>query len=628
MTHISSPDKFTTQLKMISRQQYHGTHRKLVLAFDVGTTYSGISYSILDPGEVPEIKGVTRHDFVSPSSEPCSFSFRFPAQENVGGDSKIPSILYYDLDGELRAVGAEALQEHIVEEAEDNGWIKLEWWKLHLRPKHLVSSHVSDDDIPALPLNKSAVQVLGEFMKYLYRCAQTYIQDTHSREVWKSIENDIDFVLTHPNGWEGAQQSDIRRAAIIAGLIEDTVDGHSRLQLLTEGEASLHFCLGNGLTADFLKNGQGVIVVDAGGGTVDLSAYCMTVSPDSFEEIAPTECRLQGSVFISRRARAFLQEKLKRSIFGTSANIDNMVNVFDKSTKLKFRNPDDPSYIRFGGVKDRDLAVGIRSGQLKLPGSEVAVFFEPSIQCIIDAIEQQSQAAYKNISSVFLVGGFAASDWLFSRLQKYLSWSGINLCRPDSHVNKAVADGAVSFYLDHCVSVRVAKWTYGTSCRVRFNPLDEEHCSRIDTVYTDFSGLRFVPKAFSPILAKGTRVTEDIEFERSYFEDRIAVEYCDRITTDILCYRGESQDPAWRDIEPEMFSTLCHITADTSQMAKALRPLHGPGGTRYYRLSYRIVLLFGLTELKAQIDWMENGEQKRSPAKVVYDHDMTIACLN
>jgi hypothetical protein len=126
-------------------------------------------------------------------------------------------------------------------------------WKLHLRPKHLVSSHVSDDDIPALPLNKTAVQVLGEFMKYLYRCAQTYIQDTHSPEVWKSIKNDIDFVLTHPNGWEGAQQSDIRRAAIIAGLIEDTADGYSRLQLLTEGEASLHFCLGNGIAADFLK---------------------------------------------------------------------------------------------------------------------------------------------------------------------------------------------------------------------------------------------------------------------------------------------------------------------------------------------------------------------------------------
>jgi molecular chaperone DnaK (HSP70) len=113
---------------MISRQPYHGTHRKLVLAFDVGTTYSGISYSILDPGEVPEIKGVTRHDIVYPSTEPSSFSSRFPAQDHVGGDSKIPSILYYDQDGELRAVGAEALQESVIEQAEEEGWAKLEWF--------------------------------------------------------------------------------------------------------------------------------------------------------------------------------------------------------------------------------------------------------------------------------------------------------------------------------------------------------------------------------------------------------------------------------------------------------------------------------------------------------------------
>ena len=64
-----------------SRSAFRGRGRKLVLAFDVGTTYSGISYryaniqteadgrysmihlilnSVLDPGVIPEIKGVTR----------------------------------------------------------------------------------------------------------------------------------------------------------------------------------------------------------------------------------------------------------------------------------------------------------------------------------------------------------------------------------------------------------------------------------------------------------------------------------------------------------------------------------------------------------------------------------------
>jgi len=49
---------------MFPRQPYRGLSRKLVLAFDVGTTYSGISYCILDPGEIPKIAPVTRSVFV------------------------------------------------------------------------------------------------------------------------------------------------------------------------------------------------------------------------------------------------------------------------------------------------------------------------------------------------------------------------------------------------------------------------------------------------------------------------------------------------------------------------------------------------------------------------------------
>ena len=56
----------------------------------------------------------------------CS-SFRYPAQEHVGGDNKIPSILYYDRQGTARAIGAEALQQHIIEQAEEENWVKLEW---------------------------------------------------------------------------------------------------------------------------------------------------------------------------------------------------------------------------------------------------------------------------------------------------------------------------------------------------------------------------------------------------------------------------------------------------------------------------------------------------------------------
>ena len=42
-------------------QPYSGSARKLVFGIDVGTTFSGVAYTILDPGEVPKILGVTRY---------------------------------------------------------------------------------------------------------------------------------------------------------------------------------------------------------------------------------------------------------------------------------------------------------------------------------------------------------------------------------------------------------------------------------------------------------------------------------------------------------------------------------------------------------------------------------------
>lgn len=81
--------------------------------------------------------------------------------------------------------------------------------------------------------------------------------------------------------------------------------------------------------------------------------------------------------------------------------------------------------------------------------SDVAPLFEPSAAAIIEAIEEQRDTATKTISvrfhllcllrllnepqTVFLVGGFAASEWLFVRLQNHLKSLNLNFSRPDSH---------------------------------------------------------------------------------------------------------------------------------------------------------------------------------------------------
>ncbi|KAF8177810.1 hypothetical protein K438DRAFT_1978424 [Mycena galopus ATCC 62051] len=477
-----------------ARKPYSGP-RALVFGIDVGTTFSGLSYSILERGQVPVIRPITR----------------FPGQQDVGGDSKVPTAIFYDREGIVRAEGADTTLPAKIFEADDQGWEHAQWFKLHLRT-------TSDGiEIPPLPHRKTATSVLADFLRYLYECSKTFIAETHTNghALWMSLEGHIRFVMAHPNGWEGRQQRQMRDAAVVAGLIPNTDAGHERLQFVTEGEASLHFCIQNGLATHAISSGKGVVVVDAGGGTIDLSTYRVVNKSGGhqvYEEIAPPQCLFQGSIYVTQRARSYFEALLGHSKYVD--DIDDIAQIFDTSAKLSFRG-EDFAFIKFGTRHDNDPSLNIRNGQLKIPGflgslstsyrqSDVEELFEPSISAVVEAVTEQCISAcdVTRVSSVFLVGGFASNDWLFLQLKTRLQSVGLDVTRPDAHLNKAVADGAVSFYIDHHVSVRVARFTYGMKCSEAYNPNNGEHATRVESLYRGVSGESLIPGRFSAILKK------------------------------------------------------------------------------------------------------------------------------
>ena len=65
-----------------------------------------------------------------------------------------------------------------------------------------------------------------------------------------------------------------------------------------------------------------------------------------------------------------------------------------------------------------------------------------------------------------------------------------------------MADGAVSFFLDHFVAVRVSKYPYGIEANIPFNPHNAEHTRRVGRSYVSLSGHKRIPGYFSTILAK------------------------------------------------------------------------------------------------------------------------------
>ncbi|KAJ3480295.1 hypothetical protein NLI96_g8449 [Meripilus lineatus] len=448
--------------------------------------------------------------------------------------------------------------------------------------------------------------------------------DTHAngQALWRAVEHDLQLVLSHPNGWEGAQQTKMRTAAIHGGLIPDTDEGRARIRFVTEGEASLHACVLNGLAEDVLANpaGHGFIVADAGGGTLDISSYAIRgTSPLVIEEIAPPDCVFAGSVFVSRRARNFFEDKLRNSKYGTPDSLDHITKRFDETTKRLFRDIKETQFVHFGSPLDKDTNAGIRMGQLKLTGAEVAALFEPSIEAAVASIKAQIEASGGQIKSVWLVGGFAASPWLFSQLQEHLSPFGVAVSRPDTQTSKAVADGAIGFYCDHHVSARMSKFMYGVEYLREYDPKDDEHVARKSRLFELPSGPKLLPDAFDCILARGLKVKESTVFSRKYCTEVTNLSTLSVFEVEIWCYRGGNVTPKWILRNADNFSTLCYVRADLSPLAGSAQAKSGKGGKTYWTIVFSIEIHFGLTEFKARIKWTDNQKIKYGPASIVYN---------
>jgi hypothetical protein len=87
--------------------------------------------------------------------------------------------------------------------------------------------------------------------------------------------------------------------------------------------------------------------------------------------------------------------------------------------------------------------------------------------------------------------------------------------------NKAVADGTVSYYIDHFVTTRVAKYSYGTRSSLPYDPSDPEHLSRPHAIYTDLTGHQKIRGSFDVILPK----VEAVTLTRTGFDAKSCLEY-------------------------------------------------------------------------------------------------------
>ncbi|KAJ6632564.1 hypothetical protein B0H10DRAFT_2159684 [Mycena sp. CBHHK59/15] len=480
------------------RAPYAGLTRKLVISVDVGTTFTATSFCLLQPGNVPKFEEI----------------LRWPKQATP--DAKVPSVLYYDKNGRPKAFGAETEDEDTIIEAEENDWMKAEWWKLKLRPAHLPL--IRNLTLPPLPPNVTVDDIFVHHLGYVKEQVKAYITATYGDggNIWDALSPTMYIILTTPNGWEGSQQNRMRQAAIKAGLVDS--EGGRRVRFVTEAEAAVLYAADSGSVGDWLVDDGQLVLCDCGGGTIDITGYKINAVKPSLklEESSASRCYLAGAVFVTQAAKRFFQDRLRGTEWDTEEAMQRIVYHFDRNAKKKFSEGDTVCYVQLDGHKSNP-ALGITRGRLKITGTEMASFFADSLKEITDGLEIAFENGGRLADKVILVGGLASSPYMYKKLVDWGNNFGISVSRPDGPTVKAVANGALAWHLDSSVGSRIAKYHYGITIVVPHDPSNSDHTNR--PTFKNLDGVTNVGSAWSGIVKKASvneKLSTSKEFTSSY----------------------------------------------------------------------------------------------------------------
>ena len=264
---------------------------------------------------------------------------------------------------------------------------KVEWFKLQLMLSG--NTYIDPINLPPLPPGKSEIDVAADYLYKLRQAMRNQLQKTLG-EVFTREERNIRYYLTVPAIWNDAGKAATRAAAIQAGFLRDEND--PRLTLISEPEAAALFCAKTGLLN--LKIGDAILIVDCGGGTVDLIAYEVEEEqPFSVAECTTGSGDSCGSTALNRNFSNILRAKIRKMKLPDGSRTAGKVYAkcimdFENRIKADFRNNGQKWAVDVGIEADFHDA-GIEDGYMTFTNEEILQCFEPVVNRILELVRNQ-----------------------------------------------------------------------------------------------------------------------------------------------------------------------------------------------------------------------------------------------
>lgn len=441
-----------------------GSISNMIAAIDFGTTYSGYAFG-----------------FKNELDEDPTQVFCFQWHGNGGIMSlKLPTTVLLNGEKELVAFGYEAEEMYSGDEHLD--YLYFHRFKMMLydqirKERLTMDAKVKDirgREMPALEIFTHAVK----FMKnHLFK-------NLEGRGI-KVDDFKIIWVLTVPAIWDDPAKQFMRKAAEQAGI------PRKDLRIALEPEAASIWCktipvekLNQGAIVSF-QEGTKYLVLDAGGGTVDITIH-EVIKEGKLKELARASGGDWGGISVDAAFEEALMEIVGKDLMDTfrqhhTVDYLELFRNFELKKRSKKESDDVILYVPVSFVdicEDLDKLIArsnfqgsmeLELDKLRIKPSTFDSFFTPTCRRVVKHVQNLLQSSKaEGVEFILMVGGFSESPVLQDAIKDAFS-PQYRVVIPQE-AGLTVLRGAVLFGNDpEVIACRIAQRTYGIATTSLFD---------------------------------------------------------------------------------------------------------------------------------------------------------------
>lgn len=448
---------------------------EVVAAIDFGTTYSGYAYSMTD-------------DYKKDKLNISSAQWKSATMISP----KTPTSVLLNSDKALVAFGYDAESEYtlLAEKNEHENYYYFRRFKMELfneirDSKLTLKTTIRDINDKRLP----AIDVFAHAIRYLQQHLLDYL---NSRGMETIDQQKIHWVLTIPAIWDDPAKQFMREAAKRANIPSEN------LTMALEPEAASIYCKHLSLekgedqkSFSVFQEGSRYLVLDAGGGTVDITIH--EIQKDGkIRELELASGGPWGGTYVDKAFYRVLSEILGPEEFETYQRehaLDIMEIYREFELQKRFLEPgceqgDQKTSSRNITIKmpvtlknyckkihNKDIQVVTSEAscgegftwnldKLRISSKRLSDMFSEVCDDIVNHVRKLLKSPKaKGTKTILMVGGFSESQFLQGKIGK--SFPDLDVIVPNE-AGLAVLKGAVLFgHEPNEISVRVARLTYG-----------------------------------------------------------------------------------------------------------------------------------------------------------------------